>query len=81
MITINEYKQGIEHRRGSDDEFVDYVYAASEYVRIVRRLMTFAIPTPNGNRNLTCYLFICYQRLNYEACNGSFLYFFSFRYN
>uniref|UniRef100_A0A915PDX8 Uncharacterized protein n=1 Tax=Setaria digitata TaxID=48799 RepID=A0A915PDX8_9BILA len=73
MITINEYKHGIEHRSGSYDEVVDYVYAASEYVRIARRLMTFAIPVPNGNRNMTRYLFICYQRVNYEACNGFFL--------
>ncbi|CAG9538562.1 unnamed protein product [Cercopithifilaria johnstoni] len=70
MIAIDPYKNGIEHRSGPFDELISYLYNMSGNVEKIRRVMTFTVNVPDSNRMRVHYLFTCFQRENYEPCNG-----------
>lgn len=70
MLAINPYKRGIEHRSGPFDEIVDYLYNTIGIVGRIRRIMTFKVNQPNTNRSTIRYLFTCFQRENFNPCNG-----------
>lgn len=69
MIAIDECKHGVEHRSGPFDELVNYFYNLSVGVEMMRRVMTFTVLHAN-HTTTTRHLFTCYQRENYNPCNG-----------
>lgn len=70
MIAIDPYKYGVEHRSGPFDELISYLYNVSGSVIMIRRIMTFTVSLPGDDRTITRYLFTCFQRENYNPCNG-----------